>query len=237
MHQRIKIVALVVAATMTLTTCAFATTTLSTNFGSGGATGVGTTPTAPTQIPTALNDIINFNVANSGVTVEEFDGTPNLGGQAFVNSGPFYVSGNRSYGFAGTGRSDITFDPNTVQSVTLQVRGSDGQTSGGNSITIPGSTTFDESNVSLLIWSDVGVQSEVLNISNTGFQTISLDVATVAGDFISRISLINGTEANPVGANSIAFIGQLSVELIPEPTTVMLGLCSIAGVLVTRRRG
>lgn len=211
---------------------------LSTVFGPNSPPGA--QPTAANgAISPELEAITQFGGANTGTTVEEFDGTTNLGSIAFVQNGPYYVEGNRAYGFAGTGRSDITFTPGLVTAVELEVRGSvSTDQSGPNSFTVPGSTFFDDSNVSLLIWSEIGVQSVTQNISNTGFQTVSLDVGALSflGDSITRISLINGTESAPVGANSLALIGRLSVTAIPEPTGLLLAMGPLATMLAGRRR-
>ncbi|MEM6655004.1 MAG: hypothetical protein AAF596_04300, partial [Planctomycetota bacterium] len=70
------------------------------------------------------------------------------------------------------------------------------------------------------------------------FQTVSLDVGALSflGDSITRISLINGTESAPVGANSLALIGRLSVTAIPEPTGLLLAMGPLATMLAGRRR-
>lgn len=199
----------------------------------------GTQPSVGNGLSPELAAITQFGVPNGGSTIEEFDGEPNLGSIAFVQNVPYYVEGNRAYGFAGTGRSDITFTPGTVLAVELEVRGSNSADSAGPaSFTVPGNAAFDDSDVSLLIWSDLGVQSVTQNISNDNFQTISLDVSALgfAGESITRISLINGSESSAVGANALALIGRLSVTPVPEPGgAVLLGALGTLASVFRRR--
>lgn len=199
----------------------------------------GTQPADGNGLSPELAALTQFGVPNGGSTIEEFDGEPNLGSIAFVQSGPYYVEGNRAYGFAGTGRSDITFTPGTVLAVELEVRGSNSADSAGpSSFTVPGNAAFDDSDVSLLIWSDLGVQSVTQDISNDGFQTVSLDVSALgfAGESITRISLINGSESSAVAANALALIGRLSVTLVPEPGgALLLGTLGTLASTIRRR--
>ncbi|MEO0475069.1 MAG: PEP-CTERM sorting domain-containing protein [Planctomycetota bacterium] len=178
-----------------------------------------------------LEDFTQFGGPNSAS--ELFASTPNIGEVLFVQVGPYYVGGNRAYGFAGEGRSDITFTPGVVRGVELQVRGSSSSdTSGPNSFTIPGSTPFQDSDVTVLIWSELGLELTVDNVSNDAFQTIALDITNPAfdGDSITRVSLINeGPD------NSIVDLGLLTVTAVPEPSSLaLLGLG--AAVMLRRRR-
>ncbi|MEM9187441.1 MAG: hypothetical protein AAGB00_13195 [Planctomycetota bacterium] len=205
----------------------------------GPSTPVGAQPSAANgALPDVLDAITNFGVANQGNQPAEFDGTPNLGGLAFVQNGPYYVQGNRAYGFAGPGRSDITFEPGTVEAVELLVRGSNsGDSSGGLSQTVPPNTAFDDSNVTVLVWSNLGIELEVNGIDNDAFQTIALDIGSIQGDSITRVSLINGTEAASVGPSALALIGQLTVTTnVPEPAAIGLVLAPAAGALLRRQR-
>ncbi|MEM1213646.1 MAG: PEP-CTERM sorting domain-containing protein [Planctomycetota bacterium] len=199
--------------------------TLATNF-----TGlpVGGQPVAyGTDLDTILT-FTQFGGPNTGTTTEAFDGTPNLGEVLFIQNGAFYVPGsNRGYGFFGPGRSDITFTPGFVSAVTLQVRGSEG----GESANVG---PLDTSDVSVLIWSELGVQA-TFAIGNDAFEEVALDVSALGflGESITRISLIN---ADGVGSNAIGDIGLLSVTVIPEPSSAGLIALGLPVLLKRRRR-
>ncbi|MEM6551059.1 MAG: hypothetical protein AAF750_02795 [Planctomycetota bacterium] len=185
----------------------------------------------------AILGFTQFGGPNTGSTVEAFDGDPNLGEILFIQNGGFYVGGNRGYGFFGEGRSDITFTPGVVSAVSLEVRGSEpddsvGPTAPGTSL--PNSTALDTSDITVLIWSEFGVQSSV-DIGNEAFETVSLDVSALGflGESITRISLINNSG---VGSTAIADIGLLSVTVIPEPASASLIALGLPVLLKRRRR-
>lgn len=200
-------------------------TTFSTDFS-------GDTPGQQPSV-TSLAELGNFaTFGGPNLDQDLLGGTPNEGEVFFIARGAYYFSGNRAYGLDGAGRSDITFTPGTVREVNLQVRGS----SAGNTIglafgDLAAGSTLGNADVTVLIYSDQGLQLTVDNVSNTGFQGIALDITNPAfdGDSITRISLINEGPAN-----SIADLGFLSINTVPEPGSI--ALLGMGGLALMRRR-
>ena len=152
-----------------------------------------------------------------------------LSAQGFNNIGN--VSNNNAYGVLGAGRSDITFDQGTVESLVLQIRGTEtgGTTGSSPSNSFGGVQDLADANATLLIYTDQGLQATISTIDNSAFQTVSLDVSSLVGDSITRISLIN---EGPF--NSAIVLGELTVGVIPTPgAAAVLGL---GGLLAIRRR-
>ncbi|MEO0965325.1 MAG: PEP-CTERM sorting domain-containing protein [Planctomycetota bacterium] len=186
-----------------------------------------------------LDDLLGFTdfaADNLGNEPAAFDNTPNLGEVLFIQNVPYYVSGStRGYGFAGPGRADITFTPGVVTALELEVRGSQSGDSVGPTApntTLPNSTPLADSDLTVLVWSELGIEFEFSPISNSGFQTLSIDISDLAflGESITRISLINEGPAD-----SLADIGRLSVEVVPEPASAALIAMGLT-VLARRRR-
>ena len=202
----------------------------------------------PTRV--CLESIATFGVANNDNGA--FANTPNVGETLFFQIGPLYVGGdgpaasnplsaqgeinlggpvanNRAYGVIGQGRSDVTFTPGSVTSITLQARGTaDGLVTGSNPATNFGGVPTDlfDADGSLLIWTEFGVEA-TLEVGNDDFQTFSLSAADFLGDSITRISMIN---EGPAG--SAIILGELTT--VPAPGTV--GIAAMAGVATLRRR-
>ncbi|MEM9252235.1 MAG: PEP-CTERM sorting domain-containing protein [Planctomycetota bacterium] len=205
--------------------------TLSTNF-------INQTPGGqPAPDGTDLDAILgftDFNANNLGSEPAPFDNTPNIGEIIFIQNGPYYVSSNRSFGFAGPGRSDITFTPGVVTALTLDVRGSqDGDLVGPTApnTTLPNGTELADSDLTVLIWSELGIEFSFSPIDNSGFQELSVDVSNLAflGESITRVSLINQGPSN-----SLADIGRLSVNVVPEPASAAMIAAGLT--LLARRR-
>ena len=199
--------------------------TISTNF-SGNNPGVQPSD----ESLNGLGDFTTFGAEN--LDGDLLGGTDNVGEVIFFQRGAYYFSGNRAYGFAGTGRSDIVFTPGVVREVELQVRGSSSaDTTGAASTTLVPNSPFGDSDLTVLIYSDQGLQLTLEDVSNTEFQSIGLDITNpnFNGDSITRISLINqGPD------NSVADLGFLSVTTVPEPSSIaFLGL---GGLAMLRRR-
>jgi len=142
---------------------------------------------------------------------------------AFFNNGSLYAAGNRAFVVNGGSSADILF--NLPANVSISGRDTDGQTTGGASVTEAGGTTlglavgsaeaFDVSNNSL----------GVFNFGEAGFTDF-----TFTGP-VSRLELSN---SGPAG--SYALLGQITAtSSVPEPcsATLMFGL---AGVAFLRRR-
>ncbi|MAY75588.1 MAG: hypothetical protein CMJ31_12915 [Phycisphaerae bacterium] len=235
-------------------TCAAATTlaaqaqSYTTVFGPGGT--VGGAP--DTEVLNGLEAFTTFGAENLGSG--PLGGTDNAGEILFFQVGAFYVGGagpatsnplsaeglanlggtvanNRAYGVVGEGRTDITFEPGLVQSLTLQIRGSeDGQTTGTNPATTFGGVPTALANAAgtLLVYTESGIQAE-LQISNADYQVFKLDATAFGGDSITRIGLVNQGPAN-----SAVAIGELTATLVPAPGSI--GLLATGGLLAARRR-
>lgn len=197
-----------------------------------------------------LESIATFGAANNDTGA--FANTTNAGETLFFQIGPLYVGGdgpaasnplsaqgeinlggpvanNRAYGVIGQGRSDITFTPGSVTSITLQARGTaDGLVTGANPATNFGGVPTDllEADGTLLIWTEFGVEA-TLEVGNDDFQTFSLSAADFLGDSVTRISIINEGPAD-----SALILGELTT--VPAPGTA--GLALLAGVATLRRR-
>lgn len=221
--------------------------TFTTVFGPGGDAGL-LVPDA--SVLNGLESIATFGAANNDTGT--FASTTNVGETLFFQIGPLYVGGdgpaasnplsaqgeinlggpvanNRAYGVIGPGRSDITFTPGGVTSITLQARGTaDGLVTGTNPATNFGGVPTDlfDADGSLLIWTEFGVEA-TLEVGNDDFQTFSLSAADFLGDSITRISIINEGPAD-----SALILGELTT--IPAPGTA--GIALLAGVATLRRR-
>ena len=204
---------------------ALATTTV---FGPGGTIGA---LVPDSEVLNGIDAFANFGVDNG--SSELLSGTPNAGETLFFANTIYYignaggpssdgtiVSGNnRAYGVIGTGRSDITFLPETVSALTLQARGTiNGTSTGGAGSVSPGiggpGAALADANATLLVYSNLGLEISQ-SISNAAFETLTVDVSALAGDSIARISLINQGPAN-----SAFVLGELTV--VPEPGTALL---------------
>lgn len=201
-----------------------------------------------------LESFTTFGGANNNIGPQA--GSPNTGEVLFFQIGPFYVGGagpatsnplsaqglsnlgapvsnNNAYGVLGTGRSDIIFDQGAVESVTLQVRGTaDGLTTGSSpNNSFGGVQDLADASGTVLIWTELGLQATVNNVSLDDFQTLEFDISALAGDSITRISLINDGPFN-----SGIVLGELTVGVVPSPgAAAVIGLGAfVAG---RRRRG
>ncbi|MEM9082968.1 MAG: hypothetical protein AAGB34_05165 [Planctomycetota bacterium] len=221
-------------------------------FGSGGTIGAAT-PDA--SVLNGLDQFTTFGQQSNGT--ELFANSTNEGEVLFFQIGALYVGGagpatsnplssqgftnlgapvanNRVYGVIGEGRSDIVFEPSAfVTSVTLQTRGTaEGLVTGSNPInSFGGSTTLADADATILIWTNLGVQSS-FSASNLDFEETTLDIAALPGDFITRISLINeGPD------NSAVLLGELTVNAsgIPSPGAA-LPLAATGALVMARRR-
>jgi len=186
--------------------------------------------------------------------IDLLGGTPNVGEVLLFQIGSFYVGGagpatnnplsaqglnnlggpivnNRAYGVLGEGRSDIVFDAGVVDSITLQVRGTQaGDTTGSSpNNSFGGVQDLADANATVLVYTNLGLQATINGIDNTDFQTISLDTGSLAGDSITRISLINQGEFN-----SAVVLGELTVGVVPTPGAA--AVLALGGLAATRRR-
>ena len=217
-------------------------------FGPGGDAGLAV-PGA--DILGAISGVATFGETNSGTGA--FAGTANAGETLFFQIGGFYVGGaggatsnplspdgfantggtianNRAYGVIGSGRSDINFVPGLFDEITVQVRGSEtGMVTGSNPATSFGGvpTNLADADGSILIWTELGLEA-VLDVSNTGYSTFSINASDLLGDSIVRLSLVNDGPAD-----SVVALGELTLT-VPAP-----GAASLAGLgltLAMRRR-
>jgi len=211
---------------------------VTTIFGPGGS--IGGQPDS--AVLNGLDSTATFG-GNNGVT-DLLGGTPNVGETLFIQAGSYYVGNginptstggtsgnNRAYGFFGSGRSDITFQPGTVGDLTLQVRGtSGGNAVGPNSVSLPPGTTLQDADATLLVYTQLGLQLQ-LEVPNASFQTLRLvlgsvvDGQTLSGDSIRRISLVN---QGPVYSG--IFLGEITAQVVPEPGAALLIGLGLAGL-------
>ncbi len=218
---------------------------ITTLFGPGGPSGPGIQPDA--SVLNGLEAVTTFGGPNLATGV--LGGTPNAGEVLFFAAGPFYIANaggpssngitsgnNRAYGVTGSGRSDIFFDPGTVSSVLLQLRGTNaGSVANAPSTSFPGGTTFADAVGTVLVYTNLGLQL-TLSISNTAFETLSLELGatfgseTLDGDSISRISLINQGPSN-----SAVVLGELTADVVPEPGLALLMGVGIGMLALLRR--
>ena len=127
----------------------------------------------------------------------------------------------------GADTANINFTSGIVQEVTLQVRGTSTQDSIGpgptpTPTTFPFSTALDNADGMLQVFTNLGLQLTI-DIDNTGYAPLTLNLGgifdgqTLNGSSITQLSLINNGPTN-----SVVALGELTVEAVPEPATVLL---------------
>ncbi len=219
---------------------------LTTVFGPGGTVGAAVPDSA---VLGGLDAFTTFGGPNG--SREPLGGTANVGQTLFFANGGFYVGfnsganppsdasglpaaigNNRGYGVIGTGRSDIVFAAGSTTQLLLQVRGtSSGGSTGGNPNVNPElgpGAAFSDAMATVLIYTELGLELTA-TVSNTGFETLSIDVAALGGESIRRLSLINQGDAS-----SAIVLGELTA--IPEPGTALLTGLGLAGLSRAGRR-
>ncbi|MEO1510732.1 MAG: hypothetical protein AAFU70_01540, partial [Planctomycetota bacterium] len=220
-------------------------------FGPGGTVGAGVPDAA---VLNGLEAFTRFGEQNSAD--QPFGNTANSGETLFFAFGPLYVGGagpassnplssaglsnlgapvanNRAYGVIGEGRSDINFDPQSVISVTVQVRGTDSsQSAGGNpGNNFGGAQQLADANATLLIWTELGFQTSI-QVANADFQEITVTASDFLSDNITRIALINEGPSN-----SAIVLGELTVVTDPNiPAPGAAAVLGLGGLAVARRR-
>lgn len=201
-----------------------------------------------------LEEFTSFNVQN--LSVDLLGGGANVGSVLFFQNGGFYVGGagpaganplteqgfenlggaqvnNRAFGVFGEGRSDIVFDTGVVSEISLQLRGTaEGLSIGPNAAlgqSLPEGSALGNADATLLVYTELGLQI-TQSVSNSSFETLTLNVSALAGESITRLSLVN---QGPV--NSAIVLGELTATVVPEPASIaLLGLGGVA--LLGRRR-
>lgn len=157
---------------------------------------------------------------------------------------------NLPFGDWSSGVASLLADPtNHAAEVTLELRGSR-STDQNNRTGVPfddaqvGLVWYDEDNVRWVggvtvegaagvleqIDNGAGVQQYV-SIDNDSYQTISIDPTAVGADAVSRVRLVQGTDA----AYAYALVGSLAFTTVPEPSSLMAFLLACLGAPLRAR--
>jgi len=176
----------------------------------------------------------NFYVGGAGPAA----GDPLSSAQVLANLGGPQVN-NRSFGVAGPDAANIFFTSGIVQEVILQVSGttdafSIGPTAAGT--TFPNGTALGEAFGVLQVFTDLGLQATG-PIANTGYMPLTLaSEGTFNSQAINGGSITQHSRINARTANSAVTDGELTVAVVPKPSTVLLFGSGLVGFALWRLR-
>ena len=146
---------------------------------------------------------------------------------------------NRGFGVAGPGQADINFTPGFVEEVILQVRGTTdafaiGPTAPGT--TFPNNTQLENAIGTLQIFTDLGLQATG-PIANADYAPMTFAPGgTFNGQQINGTSITSLSLINAGSQFSAVTLGELTVEVVPEPSTVLLLGSGLVGLGLWRLR-
>ena len=175
----------------------------------------------------------NFYVGGAGTAA----GNP-LSAQVLANLGGPQVN-NRSFGVAGPDAANIFFTSGIAQEVILQVRGttdafSIGPTAPGT--TFPNNTARGDAFGVLQVFTDLGLQATG-PIANDDYMPLTLaSGGTFNGQTINGGSITQHSRINARTANSAVTLGELTVAVVPKPSTVLLFGSGLVGFALWQLR-
>ena len=211
--------------------------------------GPNTTPGAAPD-PSALNGLDAFTQFDGGETLFFQNGQFYVGGAGPASANPLSAQGlenfggavqvnNRAFGVAGAGTANINFTPGLIKEVTLQVRGTEegfavGPTAMGT--TFDNNTPLENAIGTLLIFTELGLQATG-SIENADYAPLTLTPGgTFAGQTLNGSSITQIALINEGPQNSAIALGELTVEVVPEPSTLLLLGTGLVGVGLWRLR-